>query len=79
MLIVFIYIAYASLNIYDTPPLDSLAHIADTQGHIYQFKGEEHPIVRNSAHRLQEGGVPALYDMPVGLVNAVLYREEGDL
>lgn len=76
MTVVFVYIFYASLNIYSTPALDDLSQIVDAQGHLQAYiKGQEgvHPIVANSMHRLQEGSIPVLYDLPIGLVGQVLY------
>lgn len=76
MAVVFVYIAYASLNIYTTAALDDLTQIVDTQGHLHAYKeGQEHPILKNSMHRLPEGSIPQLYDLPMGLVNDVLYGE----
>jgi len=82
MLVVFVYIFYAALNIYDTPPLTSLSHIVDTKGHLHKLPADPdhlHPIIANSRSRLQGDAIPELYDLPIGLVNTVLYKQEGDL
>ena len=80
MAVVFVYIFYAAFNMHDTPPRSSLAHIADTYGHIHPLPSPKdgllHPIIENSQAHLAADGIPALYDLPIALVNAVLFGSD---
>jgi hypothetical protein len=80
MAVVFVYLAYGALNIYDTPRSDSLAQIVDNQGHIQTLSPTDrvHPLVRNSYLVLPQGAIPALNDMPVGLMNDVMFASDSE-
>lgn len=81
MLVVYVYLGYASLNIYDTPNLNSLAHITDAFALIQdvpQQPGQPHPLVANSPTHLADDAIPALYDLPLATYNRfTLGQQEG--
>ncbi|KAM0752892.1 PIG-P-domain-containing protein [Meredithblackwellia eburnea MCA 4105] len=82
MLAAFVYFSYIALNIFITPPLDSLHTLTDTQAYIlpYPPKTSElqsetsHPLLSHSVH-LPPDAVPTLHDLPVGLVNRVVFGD----
>jgi hypothetical protein len=78
MTVVFIYLSYAAINLYDTPRIDSLSQMVDNQGHIQDLpaSNEKHPLVRNSYAVLPKGAIPALNDLPLGLVNEVMFGDD---
>ena len=80
MLCVFIYIDYAALGLWNTPSADSLATLTDPWAHLPAPSKEGTPtIVLKSPVALPDDAIPALIDLPVGLVNRVVFgpRAEG--
>lgn len=77
MLVVSVYVGYAALNIYDTPSLDSPAHITDAYALIQNppVENQMHPLVANSAVALAEDAIPVLYDMPIAMYNQIAFDD----
>lgn len=90
--VVYVYIAYFSLNLYHTPALSSMTCITDTQGKLHPFfkkKNQDsnggncgsytpYSIIHNEPDR-EDDYIPPLYDLPVGLINqAVFGTRQGD-
>ncbi|KAG9307795.1 hypothetical protein G9A89_023360 [Geosiphon pyriformis] len=66
VLILFIYIAFISINFLNTAPLDSFNTITDDYANIGQ------DLSRLSV--IKDDFVPELHDIPIGIVNACLYQ-----
>ncbi|KAF9408053.1 hypothetical protein BGZ76_005944, partial [Entomortierella beljakovae] len=66
MLVIYLYIAFFAINLYNTQPFDSFLTITDE--HANQF------LTMNSASSLTDDFVPDLMDIPIGMVNACLYQ-----
>lgn len=75
MLCVLIYVDYALLGLYHTPSDTSLAQLTDPWAHLppRPEPGRVPPIVARSPAMLPEDAIPVLADMPVGLVNRVVF------
>ncbi|CAD6586475.1 MAG: hypothetical protein CYPHOPRED_003552 [Cyphobasidiales sp. Tagirdzhanova-0007] len=77
--VVFVYIAYFALNLFNTPALDSLTCISDTQGHLLpkaprSTKGFYAVSVGEQRDdQPDQDYIPPLYDLPVGLVNRAVF------
>ena len=79
--VVFVYIGYFALNLYHTPPLDSLTCMVDTQGHLLprseqDSAGNVTKYPAYSVHTAQGRAgeyIPPLYDLPAGMVNQALF------
>ncbi|KAF8923362.1 hypothetical protein BGZ58_003042 [Dissophora ornata] len=66
VLIIYLYVAFFAINLYNTEPFDSFLTITDE--HANQFQ------TMNSASSLTDDFVPDLMDIPIGMVNACLYQ-----
>ena len=75
MLCVLIYVDYALLGLYHTPSADSLALLTDPWAHLPPAPepGRVPPLVARSPAMLPDDAIPVLGDMPVGLVNRVVF------
>ncbi|KAL8277342.1 hypothetical protein RQP46_010295 [Phenoliferia psychrophenolica] len=80
MLAAFVYFSYIALNIFITPPLDSVHTLTDTQAYIIPLPSSStadnapHPLLTHSV-LLPADAVPTLHDLPIGLVNRVVYGD----
>ncbi|KAL8277333.1 hypothetical protein RQP46_010286 [Phenoliferia psychrophenolica] len=80
MLAAFVYFSYIALNIFITPPLDSVHTLTDTQAYILPLpssstlRNAPHPLLTHSV-LLPADAVPTLHDLPIGLVNRVVYGD----
>ncbi|ORY92781.1 PIG-P-domain-containing protein, partial [Leucosporidium creatinivorum] len=80
MLAALVYFSYIALNIFITPSLDSLHTLTDHNAYLLPFpapaEGDEtpHPLLANSVC-LPEDAVPPLHDLPIGLVNRVVFGD----
>ncbi|KAF8307164.1 PIG-P-domain-containing protein [Clavulina sp. PMI_390] len=70
MLILFAYFGYLALALYSTPSLSSLSCITDE--YAWAPSGEESAKFYEKFAALDT--IPEIYDMPIGLVNRVLYH-----
>ncbi|KAF9183166.1 hypothetical protein BGZ50_004411 [Haplosporangium sp. Z 11] len=80
VLVIYLYVAFFAINLYNTAPFDSFQTITDEHANPFH--------TMNSASSLTEDFVPDLMDIPIGMVNACLYQhiegisdeeeEEGD-
>ncbi|KAI7828051.1 PIG-P-domain-containing protein [Gamsiella multidivaricata] len=79
VLIIYLYIAFFAINLYNTAPFDSFQTITDEHANPFH--------TMNSASSMTDDFVPDLMDIPIGMVNACLYQhiegisdeeEEGD-
>ncbi|CAE6402792.1 unnamed protein product [Rhizoctonia solani] len=66
-LILLTYFTYFALAIYATPSFSEVKSITDEHAH-YRPMGRTSPIARDSG-----ATVPQVHDLPIGLVNRVLY------
>ncbi|SCZ98647.1 BZ3500_MvSof-1268-A1-R1_Chr3-1g05524 [Microbotryum saponariae] len=75
MLAAFIYFSYISINLFITPPINSLDTLTDPFAFIL-VPGEEdpHPLITNSV-LLPPDAVPPIHDLPVSLVNRVVFGD----
>ncbi|KAF9281584.1 hypothetical protein BGZ68_006549 [Mortierella alpina] len=78
VLVIYLYVAFFAINLYNTAPFDSFHTITDEHANPFE--------TMNSASSLTDDYVPDLMDIPIGMVNACLYQhiegisdeEEGD-
>ncbi|KAG0252283.1 hypothetical protein BGZ95_006675 [Linnemannia exigua] len=79
VLVIYLYVAFFAINLYNTEPFDSFQTITDEHANPL--------LTMNSASSLTDDYVPDLMDIPIGMVNACLYQhiegisdeeEEGD-
>ncbi|CAG8589437.1 5980_t:CDS:10 [Ambispora leptoticha] len=66
VLILFIYIAFVSINFLNTAPLDSFNTVTDDHANVGQNLSQLSGIT--------DDFVPELHDIPIGIVNACLYQ-----
>ncbi|KAG0197557.1 hypothetical protein BGX28_008984 [Mortierella sp. GBA30] len=66
VLVVYLYVAFFAINLYNTEPFDSFQTITDEHANPFQ--------TMNSASSLTDDFVPDLMDIPIGMVNACLYQ-----
>ncbi|KAH8113746.1 PIG-P [Phellopilus nigrolimitatus] len=69
MLVLLTYFAYWALALYRTPALSALCTIIDTHAHIPGPAAGPSPFLAAAS----PDALPAMYDVPIGLVNRVLY------
>lgn len=82
--VVFVYVGYFALNLYHTPPLDSLTCLVDTQGHLLpkaerDSSGNITKYPAYSVHTTKGRAgeyIPPLYDLPAGMVNEALFGND---
>ncbi|GJN89358.1 hypothetical protein Rhopal_002338-T1 [Rhodotorula paludigena] len=81
MLVVYIYTGYFALNLYSTPPLDSVELLDDPRAFVSppprpppSTDGKPRPPTPLWAHALllPDDAIPPLYDLPMDVVNRVL-------
>ncbi|ESK85036.1 phosphatidylinositol class p [Moniliophthora roreri MCA 2997] len=73
-LVLLTYWVYMSLTIYGTPAFDDVSAIADSRSQ-FAMPSENSTVSGYTTHA-REDATPALYDIPIGLVNRVLYDSE---
>ncbi|KAF9921749.1 hypothetical protein FBU30_008200 [Linnemannia zychae] len=66
VLVIYLYIAFFAINLYNTEPFDSFQTITDEHANPF--------LAMNSASSLTDDYVPDLMDIPIGMVNACLYQ-----
>ncbi|KAG0290425.1 hypothetical protein BGZ98_003475, partial [Dissophora globulifera] len=66
VLVIYLYVAFFAINLYNTEPFDSFLTITDEHANPFQ--------TINSASSLTDDFVPDLMDIPIGMVNACLYQ-----
>lgn len=80
MLVVTVYLGYAALNIYDTPSMDSPAHLTDAFALVQDPPDSSstplHPLAANSTPHLGPDSIPALYDMPLAVYNRYAFEDQ---
>lgn len=86
--VVYVYVAYFSLNLYHTPALSNMMCVTDSQGKIHpRFRNAgmtDNPAntsppysIRQTMPGREDDYIPPLYDLPVSLINhAVFGRNE---
>ncbi|CAG8506076.1 23320_t:CDS:2, partial [Racocetra persica] len=67
VLVLFIFVAFISINFLNTAPLDSFNTITDDSANVGQNLSELSGIA--------DDFVPELHDIPIGIVNACLYQK----
>ncbi|CDR46975.1 hypothetical protein NBRC10512_002882 [Rhodotorula toruloides] len=86
MLVAFVYVSYFLLNMHNTPSLTSLSLLDDPRAFVTppprppaNSKGVRRPPTPLWAHAVlaEEDAIPPLYDLPIEVVNRVLYGDEG--
>ncbi|GEM07252.1 phosphatidylinositol N-acetylglucosaminyltransferase subunit P [Rhodotorula toruloides] len=87
MLVAFVYVSYFFLNMHNTPRLNSLSLLDDSRAFVHPparppalSNGAPRPPTPLWAHAVlaEEDAIPPLYDLPIEVVNRVLYGDEGD-
>lgn len=84
--VLYVYIAYFSLNLYHTPALSSMTCVTDTQGKLHPlFEGgirQENPSaapppygIRQSMSDREAEYIPPLYDLPIDLINQAMFGD----
>ncbi|KAL5499036.1 hypothetical protein ACEPAH_1554 [Sanghuangporus vaninii] len=77
ILILLTYFTYWALALYNTSAFNSLSTITDTHAHIPTSKPERHtcasPGINSFLTAASPCAIPSPYDIPIGLVNRVLY------
>ncbi|PAV15199.1 PIG-P-domain-containing [Pyrrhoderma noxium] len=71
VLILLTYFTYWALALYNTPDLDELSTITDTHAHIPSISPM--PTANPYLSAAVPDAIPAPFDIPIGLVNRVLY------
>ncbi|KAH6917821.1 PIG-P-domain-containing protein [Coprinopsis sp. MPI-PUGE-AT-0042] len=71
MAVLFTYFTYSTLALAGTPALDEMRSIADGYT-LHPNPSEERQVYLES---MKPRAVPELYDLPIGLVNRVLYQK----
>ncbi|KAF9912598.1 hypothetical protein EC991_010023 [Linnemannia zychae] len=66
VLVIYLYVAFFAINLYNTEPFDSFQTITDEHANPF--------LTMNSASSLTDDYVPDLMDIPIGMVNACLYQ-----
>ncbi|KAF9537863.1 hypothetical protein EC957_007550 [Mortierella hygrophila] len=66
VLVIYLYVAFFAINMYNTEPFDSFQTITDEHANPF--------LTMNSASSLTDDYVPDLMDIPIGMVNACLYQ-----
>ncbi|KAF9010216.1 PIG-P, partial [Cyathus striatus] len=69
--VIFTYIAYWAIAIAGTPSPNEMSAITDSRASLPALNKEDfhNPYVESA----QPGAIPQLYDIPIGMVNRVLY------
>ncbi|TNY18659.1 PIG-P-domain-containing protein [Rhodotorula diobovata] len=77
MLVAFVYSSYFCLNLYNTPPLSSSELLDDPRAFVPPPPRPPRAPTPLWAHSvlLEQDAIPPLYDLPVEVVNRVLYGE----
>ncbi|KAL1920095.1 uncharacterized protein VTP21DRAFT_1241 [Calcarisporiella thermophila] len=68
-LIIFVFVSFMSINLMNTAPFDSFNTITDEHAYVMLTK-ENYDRNTNV-----EDYIPDLHDIPIGVVNAVLYQQ----
>ncbi|KAF9269309.1 PIG-P [Marasmius fiardii PR-910] len=76
-LVLLTYWVYMSLTIYGTPAFDSISTITDTRSQYPPHQFTENGQSSGYLMYTQRNTAPELYDIPIGLVNRVLYNPKG--
>ncbi|CAG8579712.1 15488_t:CDS:2, partial [Acaulospora morrowiae] len=71
VLVLFIFVAFISINFLNTAPLDSFNTITDDHANVGQDLSK--------LSQITDGFVPELHDIPIGIVNACLYQKWKDI
>jgi len=71
VLVITTYIVYSSMAIAATPSFSDMSSITDNRG-LFPTDPDDHGPYLNG------GNMPALYDIPIGMVNRVLYDEDSN-
>lgn len=82
--VVFVYVGYFALNLYHTPPLDSLTTIVDTQSHLLPTSARDSagkitsypPYTVHTVKGRAGEYIPPLYDLPAGMINEALFGKD---
>ncbi|KAG7094255.1 hypothetical protein E1B28_007859 [Marasmius oreades] len=79
VLVLLTYWVYISLTIYGTPPFDSISTIIDSRSQYppHQPTGNGQSSGSGYLMYTHSNAKPDLYDIPIGLVNRVLYSPKG--
>jgi len=81
--VVFVYAGYFCLNLYNTPALDDLCSITDSQTNILPRNRKNssgkllHTVVRYGKDGQEENYIPPLYDLPPCMINVAVFGREG--
>ncbi|KAJ7599052.1 PIG-P [Mycena floridula] len=70
VLVLLTYFVYFALAFYGTPAFSALSAITDSRVH---YPDQDYPYFAHS----QPDAIPELYDIPIGLVNRVMYVKNG--
>ncbi|KAF8583272.1 PIG-P [Ramaria rubella] len=73
ILILLTYFSYWALAISSTPTFGDLSTIIDSYAHV-PLPDQPNPYLRQA----DPDSVPEMYDLPIGLVNQVLFRRDRD-
>ncbi|KAH7102545.1 PIG-P-domain-containing protein [Auriculariales sp. MPI-PUGE-AT-0066] len=65
------YFTYFALAFYGTPSFDDMRAFTDSRGYIAMSQNGTNPYL----DLLNPQAIPEIYDMPIGLVNRVLYTK----
>ncbi|RIB23789.1 hypothetical protein C2G38_2170310 [Gigaspora rosea] len=68
VLVLFIFVAFISINFLNTAPLDSFNTITDDSANVGQNLSQ--------LSKITDDFVPELHDIPIGIVNACLYQNK---
>ncbi|KAF0496463.1 PIG-P-domain-containing protein [Gigaspora margarita] len=68
VLVLFIFVAFISINFLNTAPLDSFNTITDDNANVGQNLSQ--------LSKITDDFVPELHDIPIGIVNACLYQNK---
>ncbi|PPQ69675.1 hypothetical protein CVT24_001208 [Panaeolus cyanescens] len=75
VLVITTYIVYSSIAIRATPAFDEMNSLTDARISVpSRTDSGENPYIS----ALEPNAIPELYDMPIGMVNRVLYRNDKD-
>ncbi|KAI0701401.1 PIG-P-domain-containing protein [Cytidiella melzeri] len=63
------YCAYLALAMYNTPSFSDVSTVTDSKAHLPDVDLTTNPYLKHA----RPDAVPAMYDIPIGLVNRVVY------